>query len=55
MFSYVDPKIREHLEQSDKLVTLDRQGRPIAAGAQPYISVLGPMIDVDNCVRIWSC
>lgn len=45
VFSYVDREIRSRLEKSDKLVTLDREGRPIADGesAPPYLSMLGPV------------
>ena len=45
MFSYVDKNIRGKLEKSDKLVNLDRQGRPIEGedDPSPYISMLGPI------------
>lgn len=45
MFSYVDPEIRERLERSGKLATLDREGRPVTPGpsARPHLSVLGPI------------
>lgn len=45
MFSYVDREIRSRLEQSDKLVTLDREGQLIVdeATTAPYLSMLGPV------------
>ena len=45
MFSYVDKTIRQRLEASDKLVTLDEEGRPINDGdeAAPHLSLLGPV------------
>ncbi len=44
MFAYVDPQIRRRLEHDDRLVTLDRQGRPVeAATGGTTISLLGPI------------
>ncbi len=43
MFSYVDPSIRAQLSAKHQLVDLDQEGREIAAGGQPYLSVLGPV------------
>ena len=44
MFSYVDPKIRERLEDERRLVHLDGEGRRIDGnGGAPYISMLGPI------------
>lgn len=44
MFSYVDPKIREMLEDDRLLVHVDREGRRLAPGeGAPYLSMLGPI------------
>ncbi len=44
MFSYVDKRIRRQLENDHRLVTIDRDGRPIAkTGGAPFISILGPI------------
>lgn len=44
MFSYVDKKIRERLEQYQQLVTIDKNGEIIDDDhGQPFISVLGPV------------
>jgi GTP cyclohydrolase II len=47
VFSYVDPRIRSRLERNGSLVTIDREGRPVADGggdrARPHISLLGPI------------
>jgi GTP cyclohydrolase II len=44
LFAYVDEKIREKLELDERLVDLDREGRPInGEGQNPYLSLLGPI------------
>lgn len=43
MFSYVDPGIRAQLIAKHQLIDLDQEGREIAEGGQPYLSVLGPV------------
>lgn len=43
MFSYVDPSIRAQLIAKHQLIDLDQQGREIAEGGQPYLSMLGPV------------
>ena len=44
LFAYVDPKIRTHLEKSERLVDLDQQGQVInGTGKTPFISLLGPI------------
>ncbi len=45
LFAYVDPGIRERLENDHRLVMLDRSGSPVSetSGAGPFISLLGPI------------
>jgi GTP cyclohydrolase II len=43
VFSYVDPSIRAQLIAKHQLIDLDQEGREIAEGGQPYLSVLGPV------------
>jgi len=44
LFSYVDKNIRAELERDGLLVTLDRDGRPVAGGdGAAFISLLGPV------------
>ncbi len=45
MFSYVDKEIREKLKDEKWLITVDRDGRPVAPenGQSPFISLLGPI------------
>lgn len=45
MFSYVDPKMRQKLQQSDKLFYLNEQGEKVAEDydGAPVISVIGPI------------
>lgn len=44
MFAYISPSIRARLEDSDHLVCIDRQGRPVPADdARAHLSVLGPI------------
>jgi GTP cyclohydrolase II len=52
VFSYVDQRIREWLRDSGKLVTLDADARPVAAGTSGgrVLSLLGP-IPLTRCHR----
>lgn len=44
MFSYVDPTIRQQLEQQQLLITLDREGNPVPNDSEhAYLSILGPV------------
>jgi GTP cyclohydrolase II len=45
LFSYVDQKIREHLERDGRHHTLDREGQQVTSdgGASPHHSLLGPI------------
>ena len=44
MFSYVDPSIRQKLEQQQLLITLDRNGSPVTNDAEEaFLSILGPV------------
>ena len=45
MFAYIDPDIRQRLENDRWLVNLDRQGQLVPAGdpRESYLSVLGPV------------
>ncbi|PCJ20930.1 MAG: GTP cyclohydrolase [Gammaproteobacteria bacterium] len=44
MFSYVDPSIRQKLEQQELLITLDRRGNPVTNDAEEaFLSILGPV------------
>jgi GTP cyclohydrolase II len=43
VFSYVDPSIRTQLIAKHQLIDLDQEGREVAEGGQPYLSVLGPV------------
>ncbi len=44
MFAYVDPEIRRKLESDHRLVTLDREGKPLEEGnGEASISMLGPI------------
>jgi len=45
MFSYVDREIREKFEKDGRLVTIDKEGRPVENGDEEssFISVLGPV------------
>ena len=45
MFSYVDKVIRKQLQNDQRLVTLDTEGRPVVKGGDqtPLISMIGPI------------
>jgi len=46
MFTYIDPKVRERLLASGKLLRIDRSGKKLSAGARDggeTISLLGPI------------
>lgn len=43
MFSYIDKSIREKLKNDDRLISLNREGKPVGEGEAAWLSLLGPI------------